>query len=332
VKRITIEDVAAQCGVSPTTVSHVFSGHRPVNAATRRRVEQVARQLGYRPNAVAQSLRSRRTQTIMIVVPDITNPFYPDFTRGVEDVMGPAGYHSVFCNTDARRAEELAMLDVALSRRLDGVIFRGFRVGTGALAPLTKAGIAVVNLGESPARSQIDSVRFDDRRAAAEVTRFLLERYGPAIALIDGDDDAPVGRERRDGFEDACGEFGLAPDESRVVLADFTRGGGIDGMRRLLDRSEHPRAVLCANDLIALGAVDVVKERGLRIPHDIAIAGYDDIDAATIVTPRLTTVRTQARRLGAEAGRLILSRLVGEYQGTARHIVIPHELVIRESA
>jgi DNA-binding LacI/PurR family transcriptional regulator len=330
--RITIDDVAAASGVSPTTVSHVFSGRRPVNAVTRQHVEEVARRLGYRPNAVAQSLRSRRTETIMIIVPDITNPFYPAFARGVQDVVGPSGYHSLFCNTDAREAEELAFLEVAMSRRLDGVIFSGFRVPGGKLVPLARAGIAVVNLGESPRGARIDSVRFDDRGAAAQATRFLLERYGPSIALIYGDADAPVGRERRDGFEEACRSFGAALDPSDVVLTDFTRQGGVHGMHRLLDRAEPPRSVLCANDMIALGAIDVAKERGLRIPADVAILGYDDIDAATIVTPRLTTVRTDAQKLGATAGRLLLTRVTGEYDGRARHVVIPHELVVRESA
>ena len=330
--RITIEDVAKASGVSATTVSHVFSGHRPVSPRTRKLVEKVARDLGYTPSAVAQSLRSRRTYTIMIVVPDITNAFWPVFARSVQDVVGPDGYHAMFGNTDARLAEEEAFLDEARSRRVDGVVFIGFRLPASRLVGLAESGVAVVNLGETPPGSRVDSARFDDQAAAAQATKYLLERYGPSVALIYGDEEAPAGRERRLGFEEACRAQGTEPDATRIVKTAFTREGGVTGMRRLLDLPQPPRAVLCANDMIALGAIDVAKERGLRVPKDIAIVGHDDIDAATIVTPQLTTTRTDARLLGEQAAGLLLSRMKGEVDGEGRHIVIPHQLVVRESA
>jgi LacI family transcriptional regulator len=330
--RITIEDVAAASGVSPTTVSHVFSGHRPVSDETRRMVREVANSLGYRPNAVAQSLRSRRTDTIMLVVPDITNGFYPELARSIQDVVAPLGYHAMFANTDAVESEERALLEDAMDRRLDGVVFVGFRVPPDELVALVEAGIAVVNIGESPESSQVDSVRFDDTAAAREATTFLLERFGPSVALIYGEDDAPVGRERRRGFEQACAAAGVTPADDEIVLTEFTRAGGVEGMRRLLELPTPPRAVLCANDMIACGAIDVVKEAELRVPDDIAIVGYDDIDAATLVTPRLTTTRTDARELGRRAAELLRSRMAGEYTGPARHVLIPHELIVRESA
>jgi len=330
--RITIEDVAHEAGVSITTVSHVFSGHRPVNTETKEMVERVAQRLGYRPNAIARSLRLSTSQTIMIVVPDITNSFYPEYARSIQDVIGPAGYHSLLCNTDAREREELTFLDEARSRRLNGVVFVGFRVSNEALRPLAEDGICVVNVGEAVDDSKIDSVCFDDRAATAEVTRFLLDRYGPSIALIDGDGEAPVSRQRRDGFEDACRDFGAAPDDAAVLLEGFNRAGGVRGMTTLLERERPPRAVVCANDMIAVGAIDVARERGLRVPEDVAITGFDDVDLATIVTPKLTTVHADGPRLGAEAGRLLLTRMTGEHDGAGRHVVIPHELVVRDSA
>lgn len=330
--RITIEDVANEAGVSITTVSHVFSGHRPVNAETKQMVEQVAKRLGYRPNAIARSLRLRTSQTIMIVVPDITNSFYPEYARSIQDVIGPAGFHSLLCNTDAREREELAFLEEARSRRLNGVVFVGFRVEPEALRPLADDGICVVNVGGPVPGSTIDSVCFDDRAASAEMTHFVIDRYGSDVALIDGDAEAPVSRHRREGFEDACREAGVPDREMVVLLEEFDRAGGARGMRALLDREVRPRAVVCANDMIAIGAIDVAREEGLRIPEDVAITGFDDVDLATVVTPQLTTVHADGPRLGAEAGRLLLSRMTGEHDSEGRHVVVPHELVVRASA
>lgn len=333
VERVTIEDVALESGVSPTTVSHVFSGNRPVSPSTRLLVEEVARRLGYRPSAVAQSLRARRTDTIMIVVPDITNAFYPELVRSVQDAVAPAGYHAMFGNSDALEANEVGLLELAMSRRVDGVVFDGFRVGEAELVAVAESGIAVVNLGDSPAGSSIDSVRFDDRSAAFEAASFLIGRYGTNVAMIDGDEHAPVGRERRLGFEDACRGASLMVDRVPVVVSQFTRAGGAQGMQTLLGLGlTLPRAVLCANDMIALGAIDVLKANQLDVPGDVAIIGHDDIDAATIVTPRLTTTRTDARELGRVAGELLLSRMRSDHVGLGRHQVIEHELVVRESA
>jgi LacI family transcriptional regulator len=330
--RITIEDVAGEAGVSVTTVSHVFSGNRPVSTETQIHVREVATRLGYHPNAVAQSLRSQRTNTIMIVVPDITNSFYPAYARSLQDVAAGSGFHSLLCNTDAREEEELAFLDEAMSRRLDGVVFTGFRVPPSGLDPLVDAGIAVVFIGSVPVGSPLDAVRFDDRAAARAATTYMLDRYGARIALIYGDEEGPVGRERRLGFERAGLAAGIPRRDMTIVLEEFNRDGGRRGMERLLAKPVRPRAVVCANDMIALGAVEVARDAGLRIPEDIAIIGHDDIDVATVVTPRLTTVRTDARRLGAEAGTLLVTRMTGAYSGPGRHVTIPHELVVRESA
>lgn len=328
--RITIDDVAARAGVSPTTVSHVFSGHRPVRAETQQLVRQVADDLGYRANAVAKSLRTNRTSTVMIVLPDITNPFYPVFARGVQDSLRAADYHTLLCNTDSREGEELAFLDEAMARRLDGLVFMGYWVGPAHLATLADSGIAVVNLGEGA--GQVDAVSSGDRELAARVTRYLVERYGSDVAFIDGTSDAPVARSRMAGFRDGRGPASSSRDFNDEVSEDFTRSGGRRGMAALLDATTPPRAVFCANDLIALGALDEARERGLRVPDDVAIVGWDDIDAAALVTPPLTTVRSHPQRLGEASGKLVLSRMTGRYTGPSRAVHVPAELVIRESA
>lgn len=329
-ERITIEDVAARAGVSPTTVSHVFSGHRPVSAETQELVRSVADELGYRANAVAKSLRINRTSTVMIVLPDITNPFYPIFARGVQDALRPAEYQTLLCNTDSRKEEELAFLEEARSRRLDGLVFMGYWVPPSDLAKLADSGIAVVNLGEGYGR--VDAVSSGDRAMAAEVTRYLVQRYGSDVAFIDGTGPAPVARSRMAGFRDGRGRRPSRGGSARELSEDFTKVGGRRGMATLLDATPPPRAVFCANDLIALGALEEVQSRGLRVPEDVAIVGWDDIDVAALVSPSLTTVRSHPQRIGEASGQLLLSRMSGEYDGPSRATLVPAELVIRESA
>jgi LacI family transcriptional regulator len=332
VERITIEDVAARAGVSATTVSHVFSGHRPVRTETKELVERIAIELGYRPNAVARSLRVQRTNTAMIILPDITNPFYPVFARGVQDVLRAGDYHTLLCNTDSREEEERAFLDEAISRRLDGIVFMGYWVSPEELLAVAAAGIAVVNLGEGIADAPIDSVRSTDEEGARDATAFLLERYGSAVALIDGTMFAPVARARTSGYHDALRSAGVRALPEYEVSEDFTREGGARGMATLLDLPHPPRAVFCANDQIAIGALQEALRRGLSVPGDIAIAGFDDIDAASMVQPRLTTVHNSPDELGARCGELLLSRMTGEFTGPGRDELIPAELVVRESA
>lgn len=328
--RITIEDVAHRAGVSPTTVSHVFSGQRPVSESTQAQVRKAAEELGYRANAIAKSLRTQRTSTVMIVMPDLTNPFYPVFARGVQDTLRTANYHTLICNTDSHEEEERAFLGDALARQLDGVVFAGFWVQPEELLELCEAGMAVVNLG--PGIGPVDSVLSGDQVASAEITSYLLRTYGPHVALIDGDRRAAASQSRSAGFTDALHAIGLTAPADYFQSEEFTREGGQRAMARLLDLPGPPRAVLCANDLIALGALDVARQRELKVPDEVAIAGYDDIEAASLIVPPLTTVRNRSYELGAACGELVLSRMTGEFSGDSRTVLVQAEMVVRGTA
>jgi len=327
---VTIDEVASRAGVSPTTVSHVFSGKRYVAPATQDLVRKVADELGYSANAVAKSLRMSRTNTAMIVIPDITNPYYPAFARGVQDALRPGGYQTLFCNTDSREDEERRFLDEARARRLDGLAFMGYWVTPEELSPLAKAGICVVNLGEGT--EEIDSVHSLDRLESQRITEYLLQSYGPRIAFIDGVAGAPVSRSRHTGYVSAFEASGLEVPHGYVVEEDFTREGGRRGMRHLLGLQDPPRGVFCANDLIALGALDELAAAGRRVPGDVAVAGFDDIEIAGLVSPPLTTVHNPAEAVGALCGELLRTRMDGSYSGTGRHETIGLKMVLRESA
>jgi len=329
--RVTITQVAALAGVSPTTVSHVLSGKRIVAAETRGTVHEAIRALGYRPNTIARSLRTRRSHMVAVVVPDITNTFYSVLTRGLADTVDGAGYGTYVCNTDGKVDRETAFLQDILDRGADGIVMASVDAASvGALVP-ADMGVPVVCIGGAIDHPRVDLVTSDDEVGSYKVTRHLIDRGARRVAMIEGPPDS--GPARIAGFRRAMRESRLRVDRALMVSGDWTRLGGREAMRTLLGRppQRRPDAVFCANDLMAIGAVDAVHEEGLGVPGDVAVGGFDDVDAATIVNPALTTAQNPAYDVGVNAGRLLMSRLEGEYDGAGRTIVLPCPLVVRDS-
>jgi LacI family transcriptional regulator len=328
--RVTIAQVAMAAGVSPTTVSHVLSGKRMVGAATRDRVQVAVRELGYRPNGVARNLRTRRSHVIAVIVPDITNPFYGMATRGLADAVEEAGFGTYVCNTDAKFEREQKFLEDVLDRGVDGVVLASVDVTQQHLAEPSRYGTPVVCLGDSVELPDVDRVVPDDEGGSRAATSLLVDRGSSCIAMIAGPPGAGVARIR--GYRHALEQAGRSFDPALVREGGWTRQGGRDAMRALIGQGVRPDAVFCANDLMAIGAMDVVHELGLRVPEDVALVGFDDVDAATLVSPTLTTVTNPAYEAGRDAGRLLVERMSGDYEDGRRTVVLPCRLVRRQSA
>ena len=328
-RRATIGDVAAHAGVSKTTVSHVLSGRRPVAAGTRERVRSAILELGYRPDGIARSLRTRRSHLVALLIPDISNPFYPELARGLEAALGEAGYHVVICNTDWDPDREQTFIADMSDRRIDGLVLDSFSLGVDQLRGLAGP-LPVVWIGaERGDHPEVDVVRSDDEQGACDATTHLLERGRRCVAMIDG--AAGSGAPRTEGYLRAlAGTRDTTPPVIRH--GDWTREGGAKAMLELLDLDPRPDAVFCANDLMAIGAVDSLRERGLRVPTDVAVAGFDDIDAASMVRPPLTSVVNPAYETGRVAGGLLVDRMAGAYEGPQRAITLPCRLVERASS
>jgi LacI family transcriptional regulator len=329
--RVTITQVAALAGVSPTTVSHVLSGKRLVAEETRGTVHEAIRTLGYRPNHIARSLRTRRSHMIAVVVPDMTNTFYSVLTRGLADTLDGQGYATYVCNTDGLLDREAKFLDDVVDRGADGIVLAAVDVASvGALKP-ADLGIPVVCVGRGLDHPRIDVVTVEDEHGSFEVTRHLLTRKSGRVAMIQGPHESAATRTA--GFCRAIEESGRTIDPALMVTGDWTRRGGRQAMLQLLGGpGGRPDAVFCANDLMAIGAIDALRESGLAVPDDVAVAGFDDVDAATIVHPPLTTVANPAYDIGVSAGQLLVSRLSGEYDGDRREVGLACPLVVRESA
>jgi LacI family transcriptional regulator len=327
-RRATIAEVADVAGVSRTTVSHVISGNRPVAQATRERVEVAIKELGFRPNGLARSLRVRRTDTVALIIPDITNPYYPVLARGLDDAL--PGHRTLICNTDAARTREIDFAADAFDRHVDGMVLVAFQIGAGDLREIVESGLPVVSIGASIDDPRVDIVLTDDEHGAFEAARYLIERGHRRIGMIGGAEGP--GHRRAAGYRRALDEAGLASDPGLTAIAEWTRRGGQDAMRRLVSLHDRPTAVFCANDLMAIGAMDVARDGGLSIPGDLALVGYDDIEAATLVNPPLTTVVNPAYEAGQAAGGLLLDRMSGRYVGGRREVVLRARLVERGSS
>jgi len=327
----TIRDVALYAGVSVATVSRVIndSAHK-VHGTTRRRVLRAVARLGYHPNAVAQGLRRGTTRTIALIVPDITNPFFPAVARGVEDVARRHGYALVLGNTDGDPARERAYLDILRKRWVDGVLFASASGDARPLRALRAGEVPAVLIAREATDGEIDTVLVDSFAGMRLATSHLLRLGHRRIAYIGGPRGLPVARERLRGYHQALHDHGIRPDPRLVVAGDFRVDGGRAAMRRLLARQRAFTALVAANDLMAIGAMEVLRAAGRRIPEDVAVVGFDDIPFAAFVEPPLTTVAQPTYRLGALAMERLLALMRGEAVD-ARRMVLKPQLVVRRS-
>jgi LacI family transcriptional regulator len=329
--RITIADVARQAGVSKTTVSHVLSRKRPVSLATTARVEEAIRSLGYRPDGMARSLRTRSSQMVALIIPDITNPYYPVLARGLEDGLGGTTYRSLICNTDRHPERELQFIEDVCDRGVDGIVLDSFTLSGERLAEVVPDNVSLVRIGTTVIEDPgFDTVHADDERGAFDAVIHLIRRPSRRVAMIQGPPGA--GGRRNEGYLRALRSSGIEMDPRLVLSGQWTRHGGAVAMRRLLALPDPPQAVFCANDLMAFGVLDAAWEAGLDIPGDLAVAGFDDIEAAAMTHPPLTTVSNPAYETGLLAGILLKERMLGSYQSEPRTVTLPCRLIRRATA
>ncbi|WP_327237850.1 LacI family transcriptional regulator [Streptomyces sp. NBC_01317] len=327
----TISDVAARAGVSKTTVSHVLSGRRPVSEATRRKVTRAVEEMGFQQNFFALGLSGRRSQTVALVVQDLTNPFYPALARGLQQAVGGRDYVVLLADVGAGTPPIEAFLNEAVQRRVDGVVVAAVDVPDRLLEPLLASGARVVTVGSPRHGTSTDVVSSDDERIATDAVAYLHGQGHRTLGIISGPVRVAPGSARLDGYRQALRDHGLRPLRAAEAVGDWTRESGAKAMHQLMDLERRPTAVFCANDLMAIGALDAARALGLSVPGDVAVLGVDDIDAASLVSPSLTTVRVPAQEIGRVAGELLLARIDAPSQ-TPRRVLVQHHLVHRESA
>ena len=325
----TIIDVAKAAGVSKSTVSRVISGDGSgVRETTRQRVQAAIEALGYEHNAVASSMRTERTNIIMLAIPDITNPFWPDVARGVQDVMDRQGYAVVFANSDWQGQREKMFLQMARRNRFDGILINPIQI-TGAELKALKT--PTVLIGSREDYPDFDSVGSDSYSATHTALEHLAALGHQRIGLIRGQRVNRPGHSRLSGYLDFLRAKGLPPDNDLIVEAPFDQAGGFRAMQQLLALSPPPTAVFASNDILAIGALQAAHEAGRRVPQDISIIGLDDIFAASTTTPPLTTVAKSKYEIGQKAAGFLLDRIGHQGPEKARRYLFPCQLRIRGS-
>jgi LacI family transcriptional regulator len=308
---VTLAQVAAESGVSPSTVSRILNGTAVVSAEKAAAVEAAIKKLGFRPNPVARGLAGGRTMSIGVLTQTVSSPFYGEALLGIEDELERAGYLPLFVSGHWSEGEERKALDALLSRRVDGLIVLAGRLSEKALQAVARQ-LPMVVVGRRVSGPRLCSLVFDNRGGARLATQHLIGLGHTRIAYITGDRAHDDAVEREAGYRDALAEAGLAPDPALVVAGDFTEPGGMLAVNRLLDSHVPFTAILASNDQAAIGALLGLYRRNVRVPDDVSLVGFDDVAPARFSIPPLTTVRQSVYETGAIAARNMLALLRGE--------------------
>lgn len=326
--RVTRADVARRAGVSPAVVSYVLNpGSRPVAAATRERVLAAVTELGYRPDAVAQSLRSGPTRSLGLLVPSLVNPFFAELSRSIESLAFERGYVLLVGSTEAAADRELRYVHSFADRRVDALIMVT-STSADALKAAGDTGVPVVTLDRTPNGSAVSSVITDGSAGIRAAIDHLTEHGHRRIGVLGGPDGLTVADERTAAWRTALSDAGLWEDDV-CVRAAFSRRGGADGASVLLERGPMT-ALVTSSDVQAIGALDECIRRGLRVPQELSIVSFDDTEAASYAQPRLTAVQQPIEQMAEATMELVLQRIGAGETAASRH-VLPTTLVVRDS-
>ena len=319
-KRVTIKDVARSATVSPATVSRVLNGQPYIREETRQQVLQAVAELDYTPDKRAQALRKRKTGIIGIIMPDISNPFFSLLVRGVEHEAHTQGYSVLICDSENSLEGEQHALRTLFGERADGVILTSVVADNVHLESFVRKGVPLVIADRRIAGLKAPAVIVDGVQDGYRLTQYLIKLGYREIAFIQGPAEVSTAADRFAGYRQGLADQGLMSNEDYLVRGDYTFEGGCEATRNLLSRGR-PQAIIASNDMMAIGALYALQERGLQVPGEIGVAGFDNIPLATWVHPRLTTVEIPAYLMGQEAMRLLASCMGGRAISSATKLL-----------
>lgn len=327
---ITIKDVAQRAGVAVSTVSRVLNQSGYVSPETASKVRAAVEQLGFRPSLPARTLVSGETRMLALMLPDISNPFFPALARGVEDRATSRGYSVMLCNTDGDPEIEARYVRLLREKWIDGMVFTSASGSGSQVKQFMENRIPVVVIDRAVKGAEVDSVTLDNIAGARLAVDHLAKVGHRAIGLIAGP-KVSTSLDRTEGYRRALVAMGLPVCPEWMASGDFRFESGYEAMKRLLQARERLTAVFAVNDLMAIGAIRAAEEAGLRVPEDLAVVGFDDIMLATLVRPALSTIRQPTYEMGASAVDLLLDRITGQRERGPRTVAFEPELIVRQS-
>lgn len=330
---VTIKDVARRSGVSPMTVSRVINGSHRVSPEKHESVERAIAELGYIPSRLARGLSRQRTGTLALIVPDVANPFFTLIVRAAEDVARRARYRIILCDTRGDLTIEREVIEEMIAHRVEGIVIAPVSDGSKPhLLRLTKFGVPYVLVDRTVPGIDVDAILGESVSGAQQLVEHLISLGHRRIGFIVESDDVSTARDRRRGYESALVAAGIPLDPAIVTkAATVDPGGGFGGMRRLLELDDPPTAVFTVNNLVALGAIEAVREAGLEVPDDVALVCFDDIEYASRLNPFLTVMEQPAEVFGTLGTQLLLDRIEGRGAERPSLVVLPGKFVVRKS-
>ncbi|KIL48328.1 catabolite control protein A [Jeotgalibacillus alimentarius] len=328
---ITIYDVAREANVSMATVSRVVNGNPNVKPATRKKVLEVIERLGYRPNAVARGLASKKTTTVGVIIPDISNIFFAELARGIEDIATMYKYNIILSNSDQNEEKELHLLNTMLGKQVDGIVFMGGRITEEHVAEFQRSPVPIVIAGSVEETNQTPSVNIDYYQASIDAVTSLIEKGHKDIGFVSGPFHDTINRSMKlEGYKAALENKGLTYNEDFVFEGDYTYDSGLDAWAKLRELDQKPSAIFVGNDEMALGVVHGAQDEGLNIPEDVEVISFDNTKLALMVRPQLTSVVQPLYDIGAVAMRL-LTKLMNQEKIDDQTVVLPHRIEERQS-
>ncbi|MBT2754422.1 catabolite control protein A [Mesobacillus foraminis] len=328
---ITIYDVAREANVSMATVSRVVNGNPNVKPVTRKKVMEVIDRLGYRPNAVARGLASKKTTTVGVVIPDISSPFFAELARGIEDIATMYKYNIILSNSDQNKEKELHLLNTMLGKQVDGIVFMGGNITEDHVEEFKKSPVPIVLAGSVEESETVPSVNIDYEQAMFDTVQAFIDKGHKRIAFVVGPLQEPINQEKKlAGYKRALEQAGYDYDEELVVEGDYTYDSGIEAIEKLLELDSKPSAIIVGSDEMALGVVHGAEDRGHKIPDEFEVISSDNTRLTLMVRPQLTTIVQPLYDIGAVAMRL-LTKLMNKEQVEDQAVVLPHRIEYRNS-
>lgn len=328
---ITIYDVAREANVSMATVSRVVNGNPNVKPVTRKKVLEVIERLGYRPNAVARGLASKKTTTVGVIIPDISNIFFAELARGIEDIATMYKYNIILSNSDQNMDKELRLFNTMLGKQVDGLVFMGGNITAVHVEEFEKSQVPIVLAGSIEETGVIPSVNIDYEQAVFDSVKEFIEKGHRNIAFVVGPLHEPKNAEKKlKGYQNALKEAGIPFNEDLLVEGDYTYDSGLEAFDKLLEASERPTAILVGSDEMALGIVHGAEDKGYKIPEDFEVITSDNTRLSLMVRPQLTTIVQPLYDIGAVAMRL-LTKLMNKEKVSEHIVVLPHRIEHRQS-